>query len=89
MVVGKAGFRHAVEHCAELPPVAGNAAPSPFLFDKRFRSFAINHVVHALLKVVERLIVIDFGKMIAEGDPATVMESREVKEIYLGIEADA
>ncbi|GKX32877.1 MAG: ABC transporter ATP-binding protein [Rhizobiaceae bacterium MnEN-MB40S] len=49
----------------------------------------IEHVVHALLKVVERLIVIDFGKMIAEGDPATVMESREVKEIYLGIEADA
>ncbi|MGI9499334.1 MAG: ABC transporter ATP-binding protein [Geminicoccaceae bacterium] len=48
----------------------------------------IEHVVHALLAVVTRLIVIDFGKMIAEGDPRTVMDSRQVKEIYLGIEVD-
>ncbi len=49
----------------------------------------IEHVVHALLAVVDRLIVIDFGKKIAEGDPKTVMASREVGEIYLGLEADA
>lgn len=49
----------------------------------------IEHVVHALLAVVDRLIVIDFGRKIAEGDPKTVMESRDVQEIYLGIEADA
>ena len=49
----------------------------------------IEHVVHALLAVVDRLIVIDFGRKISEGDPKTVMESREVQEIYLGIEADA
>ena len=49
----------------------------------------IEHVVHALLAVVDRLIVIDFGKKIAEGDPKQVMDSREVREIYLGIEADA
>lgn len=49
----------------------------------------IEHVVHALLAVVDRLIVIDFGKKIAEGAPDTIMNSREVKEIYLGIEADA
>jgi len=49
----------------------------------------IEHVVHALLAVVERLIVIDFGRKIAEGEPRKVMESREVREIYLGIEADA
>ena len=48
----------------------------------------IEHVVHALLAVVDRLIVIDFGLKIGEGDPKTVMESREVQEIYLGIEAD-
>ena len=47
----------------------------------------IEHVVHALLAVVDRLIVIDFGRKIAEGDPQTVMDSREVREIYLGIEA--
>lgn len=49
----------------------------------------IEHVVHALLAVVERLIVIDFGRKIAEGDPKAIMDSPEVKEIYLGIEADA
>jgi len=49
----------------------------------------IEHVVHALLAVVDRLIVIDFGKLIAQGEPHAIMQSREVKEIYLGIEADA
>lgn len=49
----------------------------------------IEHVVHALMAVVDRLIVIDFGKKIAEGEPQKIMESPEVKEIYLGIEADA
>jgi branched-chain amino acid transport system ATP-binding protein len=49
----------------------------------------IEHVVHALLAVVERLVVIDFGRKIAEGEPLAVMASREVKEIYLGIEVDA
>lgn len=48
----------------------------------------IEHIVHALLAVVDRLIVIDFGKLIAEGAPADIMQSRAVKEIYLGIEAD-
>lgn len=46
----------------------------------------IEHVVHALLAVVDRLIVIDFGCKIAEGEPQSVMDSREVREIYLGIE---
>ncbi len=48
----------------------------------------IEHVVHALLAVVDRLIVIDFGRKIAEGPPQAIMDSREVREIYLGIEAD-
>lgn len=49
----------------------------------------IEHVVHALMAVVDRLIVIDFGKKIADGEPHAIMDSRAVKEIYLGIEADA
>lgn len=48
----------------------------------------IEHVVHALLAVVEKLIVIDFGKKIAEGEPKTIMDSAEVKEIYLGVDPD-
>jgi branched-chain amino acid transport system ATP-binding protein len=49
----------------------------------------IEHVVHALLAVVEKLIVIDFGRKIAEGEPKAIIDSADVKEIYLGIAADA
>ncbi|MEM1283754.1 MAG: ABC transporter ATP-binding protein [Pseudomonadota bacterium] len=46
----------------------------------------IEHVLHALTSVVDRLLVLDFGKVIGIGDPDTIMESKEVKEIYLGID---
>jgi branched-chain amino acid transport system ATP-binding protein len=46
----------------------------------------IEHVLHALNAVVERLLVLDFGRVIGIGDPKQIMESREVREIYLGIE---
>jgi branched-chain amino acid transport system ATP-binding protein len=46
----------------------------------------IEHVVAALLAVVSRLVVLNFGCKIAEGDPQTVMHSQEVREIYTGIE---
>lgn len=49
----------------------------------------IEHVVHALLAVVDRIAVIDFGKKIAEGEPHAVMASREVAEIYMGIDGEA
>jgi branched-chain amino acid transport system ATP-binding protein len=45
----------------------------------------IEHIVHALLAVVDRLLVISFGSKLMEGDPAKVMASPEVQEIYLGI----
>ena len=45
----------------------------------------IEHIVHALLAVVDRLLVISFGSKLMEGEPAQVMASPEVQEIYLGI----
>lgn len=47
----------------------------------------IEHIVHALLAVVDRLLVLNFGRKIAEGEPRAVMASPEVREIYLGIAA--
>jgi branched-chain amino acid transport system ATP-binding protein len=44
----------------------------------------IEHIVHALLAVVSRLAVLNFGRLIAQGEPRAVMESAEVREIYLG-----
>ena len=46
----------------------------------------IEHVVHALLAVASRLLVINFGAKLAEGEPRTVMASPEVKRVYMGIE---
>ena len=48
----------------------------------------IEHIVHALTAVVERLIVIDFGKVVAEGAPQQVMQDPMVQEIYMGISVD-
>jgi branched-chain amino acid transport system ATP-binding protein len=47
----------------------------------------IEHIVHALVAVVNRLLVLNFGRKIAEGDPRAVIASKDVREIYLGIEA--
>ena len=47
----------------------------------------IEHVVRALVAVVERLVVLDFGTIVKVGPTEPVLASREVKEIYLGIEA--
>ena len=46
----------------------------------------IEHVVHALLSVVDRLLAIDFGRVLTEGVPAEVIASREVQAVYMGVE---
>lgn len=47
----------------------------------------IEHVVHALFAVVDRLAVINFGAKMVEGPPQETFQSSEVQSIYLGIEA--
>jgi branched-chain amino acid transport system ATP-binding protein len=49
----------------------------------------IEHVVHALLAVVQRLVVLHAGNFIANGEPHAVIRSPQVAEIYMGISADA
>jgi branched-chain amino acid transport system ATP-binding protein len=49
----------------------------------------IEHVVHALLEIVDRLLVLHEGRFIAAGDPHAVIRSPAVREIYMGIPADA
>jgi branched-chain amino acid transport system ATP-binding protein len=49
----------------------------------------IEHVVHALIKSVDRLLVLNDGAFIADGDPRAVIASPQVAETYMGIEADA
>jgi branched-chain amino acid transport system ATP-binding protein len=47
----------------------------------------IEHIVHALMAVADRLVVLDFGRKIAEGNPREVMQSSDVRQIYMGIAA--
>jgi branched-chain amino acid transport system ATP-binding protein len=47
----------------------------------------IEHVVHALLKVVDRLVALNFGTIVTQGEPAAVMRSKEVQAIYMGVPA--
>ena len=49
----------------------------------------IEHVVHALVALVDLLLVLHAGAFIAQGDPWTVVRSAAVREIYMGIPADA
>ena len=49
----------------------------------------IEHIVHALVSVVDELLVLDFGRVILRGAPREVMASPEVRDIYLGLEVEA
>jgi branched-chain amino acid transport system ATP-binding protein len=47
----------------------------------------IEHIVHALLSLVDRIVAINFGRKLIEGEPRAVMASPEVRDVYLGVEA--
>jgi branched-chain amino acid transport system ATP-binding protein len=47
----------------------------------------IEHVVHALLAIADRLLVLNFGCKLAEGEPRAVMADAEVQRVYMGMEA--
>jgi branched-chain amino acid transport system ATP-binding protein len=47
----------------------------------------IEHVVHALLSIADRLFVINFGQKLAEGEPQSVMNDPDVRRVYMGMEA--
>jgi len=48
----------------------------------------IEHVVHALLASIDRLLVLHNGAFIADGAPQAVIRTPQVAEIYMGLEAD-
>jgi branched-chain amino acid transport system ATP-binding protein len=48
----------------------------------------IEHIVHALLAIVDRLVALDFGRMITQGEPHAVMADAAVREIYMGIDVE-
>ena len=44
----------------------------------------VEHVMTAVMRLAERIVVLDFGQLLADGEPADVMRKPEVVTAYLG-----
>lgn len=46
----------------------------------------VEHIMNALMNLVERVTVLDYGEVIAEGTPEEIAANEKVIEAYLGVE---
>ncbi len=44
----------------------------------------VEHKLHALMKIVKRVIVLHQGEKIAEGSPQEIANNKKVIEVYMG-----
>ena len=44
----------------------------------------IEHTMHAMVKLVDRFVVLDHGSVLAEGEPDEITRNPEVISAYLG-----
>ncbi len=48
----------------------------------------IEHIVHALVSAADRIVAINFGSVLIEGNPASILENPMFRQVYLGVETE-
>jgi branched-chain amino acid transport system ATP-binding protein len=67
----------------EMEIVAGNIKK---IIDRGVTVILVEHNIKSVLRLCSRIIVLDFGLKIADGEPGEVLKSKNVVEAYLGVD---
>ena len=52
--------------------------------EKKIAIIMVEHVMHAVMNIADRLVVLNYGRKIAEGSPEEIASNEEVVRAYLG-----